>query len=549
MKIVISQFNAVVGDIEGNAAKIISEAKIAHASGAHVMLTPELALCGYIPEDLLLRPAFMDACHSALEHICRALADLKGFYLVLGYSTGYSKSTPTVAMQHRYNAAAVLHEGELLGNYYKHFLPNYQVFDEDRYFKAGDNPFVFEAHGVRMGVLICEDIWFDAAALQSVEAGAQVLLVLNASPFHSGKQVQREKRVSALAAQVNAPVIYANLVGGQDELVFDGGSFAVNEQGKVVARAKQFDCEPLLIDMNASRQISGLMHDIADENAALWQALVLGVKDYFGKNGFKDAVLGLSGGVDSALVLAIAVDALGAQHLRAVMMPSAYTADISLQDAREMAHRLNVDYDEIAIEDSYTALMQGLGALFRGYDEDVTEENLQARIRGTLLMAISNKTGALVLATGNKSELATGYCTLYGDMAGGFAVIKDVLKTRVYNLAYWRNVHDPFGRGHSPIPQRILTRAPSAELRPEQKDQDSLPAYAILDEIIQRYVEKDQRIDQIVNAGFDAGIVEKVVQLIKTAEYKRRQAPIGVRVTPRAFGKDWRYPITSRFKE
>lgn len=549
MKIVISQFNAVVGDIEGNAAKIIHEAKIAYASGGRVMLTPELALCGYIPEDLLLRPAFMQACDQALERICSALAELKGFYLVLGYPAGYGERTPNVAFGHCYNAAAVLHEGSLVGSYRKHFLPNYQVFDESRYFKAGDAPFVFEAHGLRFGILICEDIWFDAAALQSVEAGAEVLLVLNASPFHSGKQVQRERRISTLAAQVNAPIIYTNLVGGQDELVFDGGSFAVNEQGDVVARAKCFDCEPLLIDVGSLRQISGMIHDMADENASLWQALVLGVKDYFAKNGFKDAVLGLSGGIDSALVLAIAVDALGAEHVRAVMMPSPYTADISLEDAREMARRLSVHYDEISIEASYTALQQGLSPLFTGYSEDVTEENLQARIRGTLLMAISNKTGALVLATGNKSELATGYCTLYGDMAGGFAVIKDVLKTRVYNLAYWRNSNDPFGRCAEPIPQRILTRAPSAELRPQQIDQDSLPAYAVLDEIIQRYVEKEEGIDQIVDAGFEVGGVRKVVQLIKAAEYKRRQAPIGVRVTPRAFGKDWRYPITSRYKE
>jgi NAD+ synthase (glutamine-hydrolysing) len=431
--------------------------------------------------------------------------------------------------------------------YGKRELPNYQVFDERRYFEsgrdAGRGPVVFEVGGLRFGLLVCEDAWFDEPALIARAAGAQVLCVINASPFHLGKVEEREQRMGDRARAVGMPLLYAHLTGGQDEVVFDGASFAVGADGVVAARAPMFE-ESLVLLRVSPEQVSGEIAPVPLLEAQAWSALVTGVRDYLGKNGFPGALIGLSGGVDSALVLALAVDALGADKVRAVMMPSTYTADISWIDAREMARRLGVRYDEIPITPMFEEFKSALATEFAGLPEDATEENIQARIRGTLLMALSNKSGSIVLTTGNKSEMATGYCTLYGDMAGGFAVIKDVAKTLVYRLCHWKNAQ----ACGEVIPQRILTRPPSAELRPDQTDQDSLPPYNVLDEVIERYMENDQSVEEIVASGLDRAAVERVTRLIKINEYKRRQAPIGIRITHRAFGRDWRYPITSKFR-
>ncbi|MFZ4481233.1 MAG: NAD+ synthase, partial [Rhodoferax sp.] len=461
----------------------------------------------------------------------------------------------SVAVQNRYNAASVLSEGVVLATYAKRELPNYQVFDERRYFTPGQDICVFEAgisgQKVRVGLLICEDAWFEQPARQTREAGAELLAVINASPFHIGKGNEREQMMRERVRACGLPMVYAHLVGGQDEVVFEGHSFALGADGAVAARAPSFAEDSFMLQasrMQPTLQLSGPVAPVRADEADLWDALVLGVRDYIGKNGFPSVILGLSGGIDSALVLALAVDALGKDSVRCVMMPSPYTADISWIDARDMARRLGVRYDEISIVPEFEAFKASLAGEFRGLAEDATEENIQARIRGTLLMALSNKFGSIVLTTGNKSEMATGYCTLYGDMAGGFAVIKDLAKTTVFRLARWRNVNDPYRTGIEPIPMRIITRPPSAELRPDQKDQDSLPAYEVLDAILERYMENDQSIEDIIAAGFERADVEKVTRLIKINEYKRRQAPVGIRVTHRSFGKDWRYPITNRFR-
>lgn len=546
----IAQFNFIVGDVEGNARKIVAAAREAHAKGAALLLTPELALCGYAAEDLFLRPAFLDACERALEGIARATAELGDLAVVVGHP--WRRTVDGVEWCH--NAASVLRAGRIEHTYAKQELPNYAVFDERRYFDAGTEPCVFDVQGVRIGLLICEDAWFPGPARQAADAGAQLLATLNASPFHLGKSAEREQIMRERVAETGLPLVYAHLVGGQDEVVFEGRSFALDSTGFVTVRAPGF--EEALVHVTVEAGASGeggprFVPDVAPipaPEADLWSALVLGVRDYVGKNGFPGALLGLSGGIDSALVLAIAVDALGADKVRAVMMPSPYTADISWIDARDMAERLGVRYDEIAIAPAFESFKSALAEEFAGRAEDATEENLQARIRGTLLMALSNKFGAVVLTTGNKSEMATGYCTLYGDMAGGFAVIKDVPKTAVYGLARWRNAHDPFGTGAAPIPERIITRPPSAELRPDQKDQDSLPPYDVLDAIVARYMENDEPIESIIAAGYERADVERVTRLIQINEYKRRQAPVGIRVTRRSFGKDWRYPITNRFR-
>jgi NAD+ synthase (glutamine-hydrolysing) len=551
LSLCIAQLNFVVGDMSGNAQKIIAAARDAYARGARLVLTPELALCGYAAEDLFLRPAFMAACDHALETVTRELAGLKGLHVVVGHPLGGDERSRSVQVQRRFNAATIVCEGRVVGRYAKRELPNYQVFDERRYFAPGHDTLVFEVEGVRVGVLICEDAWFDEPARLARDAGAQVLAVINASPFHVGKGRERIDRMSGRARAVGLPLVYAHLVGGQDEVVFDGGSFAVAADGSLAVRAPSFREDLCLLQLEKSAQgltLAGPLAPAADAEAELWDALVLGVRDYVGKNGFPGVLLGLSGGIDSALVLAIAVDALGADKVRAVMMPSPYTADISWIDAREMARRLGVRYDEISIAPMFESFKTALATEFAGRPEDATEENIQARIRGVLLMALSNKFGSIVLTTGNKSEMATGYCTLYGDMAGGFAVIKDVLKTRVFDLARWRNAHDPYGTGARPIPERIITRPPSAELRPDQKDQDSLPPYEVLDAILARYMEDDEGVEAIVAQGFERAVVERVARLIRLNEYKRRQAPVGIRVTHRSFGKDWRYPITARFR-
>ncbi len=551
LKVALAQINATVGDLAGNAARIVEAARRAHAQGAKLVVTPELALCGYPPEDLLLRPAFMQACAQALAGIAADLKHCEGLHVVVGHPHQFGEQgdlrSRSVVVHTRYNAASVLAGGRVLGTYCKRELPNYQVFDERRYFASGRDaglpPLVFEVDGLKVGIVICEDAWFDEAPRAARAAGAQLLCVINASPFHLGKVADREQTMAARVREIGVPLLYAHLSGGQDEVVFDGSSFVLDAKAAVAARAPMFDEALLVVEIGADGSVHGPLAEVPAIEAQAWAALVTGVRDYIGKNGFAGVIIGLSGGIDSALVLALAVDALGADRVRTVMMPSKYTADISWIDARDMAARLGVRYDEIPIAPMFDAFRASLAHEFAGLPEDATEENIQARIRGTLLMALSNKSGWIVLTTGNKSEMATGYCTLYGDMAGGFAVIKDVAKTLVYRLARWKNE-----QGREVIPTRIITRAPSAELRPDQKDQDSLPPYEVLDAILARYMEDDQSIESIVAAGFDAATVQRVTHLIKVNEYKRRQAPVGIRITHRAFGRDWRYPITSKFR-
>jgi len=534
-RVASAQLNQIVGDFDGNRSRIADAAQRAVDAGARVLVTPELSLTGYPPEDLLLRGSFYDRTQAALAELVAASVQWPGLHLVIGH--------PAMHGGLGYNAASVIADGRVVGEYRKRELPNYGVFDEQRYFEPGVDPLVFEVDGVRFGVVICEDFWFRRAPAAARAAGAQVLLAPNASPYHLDKQ---HARIDVLRDNVCAQglsVVLSSLVGGQDELVFDGMSFALNADGALAAQAAAFREDLLLIEVSDAGVLSGPIEPALELEAQVYGALVLGVRDYIGKNGFPGAIIGLSGGVDSALTLAIAVDALGADKVRAVMMPSPYTADISWIDARDMASRVGVRYDEIPIARCFDAFLETLSGEFAGTRPDTTEENLQARIRGTLLMALSNKFGSIVLTTGNKSEMAVGYSTLYGDLAGGFAVIKDIAKTLVYRLCAWRNARSPV------IPERIITRAPSAELRPDQTDQDSLPPYDQLDGIVQMYMEEDRRIEDIVAAGFPREAVEKVVRLMRISEYKRRQAPVGIRVTARAFGRDWRYPITSRFRD
>ena len=532
LKIAIAQLNVTVGDFAGNIARIVEFAERAQQQGADLLLTPELALCGYPPEDLLLRAEFCAACDRALDHLASRLPAID---VLVGHPERHDGRC--------YNAATLLRGGQRLATYHKQRLPSYEVFDEERYFESGDRPCVLTLNGLRCGINICADVWEAGAADRARGAGADVLLVLNASPYHIGKSARRTEVLRQRIASTGIPVVYANLVGGQDELVFDGGSFVLDARGEVCCRLPQFEEALAVIEFIDGQPQVGAIAASRSPEAEAYQALVLGVRDYLGKNGFPGAILGLSGGIDSALTLCIAVDALGADKVRAVMMPSPYTAEISLSESREMIRLLGVRYDEIPIEPAMHTFEQLLAAQFAGLPADTTEENLQARIRGMLLMALSNKTGSLVLTTGNKSEMAVGYCTLYGDMAGGFAVIKDIVKTLVYRLARWRNSVSPV------IPEKIITRPPSAELKPNQTDQDSLPPYEILDAIVEAYMERDLSVRQIVDQGYAESDVRRVVHLLKISEYKRRQAPVGIRVTQRGFGKDWRYPITNRFRD
>lgn len=535
LRVVMAQLDMLVGDIAGNVARIIAAA--AHARDtmqADVIVFPELAITGYPPEDLLLRPGLHTRVLAGLEKIQRAVSDI---VLVVGY--------PRYATGGLYNAVAVLHDGAMVAHYHKQFLPNYSVFDEKRYFTPGSPAAaLFEVKGVNVGVVICEDVWMPDPVFQAVQAGAQVVLVPNASPYHYGKQGERETVVVQRARENAVPLLYANLVGGQDELVFDGGSFVVDQQGRVTQRAPAFIEGLYAVDLTIAGHIEPVPASIApkpSEEQSVYQALVLGVRDYINKNGFKGAVIGLSGGIDSALTLAVAVDAIGADRVEAVMMPSRYTADMSLEDARAEAVTLGVRYREIVIEPAFNAFLTSLADEFAGLPPDATEENIQARCRGVILMAISNKTGRMVLTTGNKSEMAVGYATLYGDMAGGFDVLKDVPKTLVYRLSNYRNAISPV------IPQRVIDRPPSAELAPGQLDQDSLPPYDELDAILERYIELDQCAEDIIAAGYIEATVRRVISMVDRNEYKRRQAAPGVRVTRRAFGRDRRYPITSGF--
>lgn len=531
MKVAIAQINCTVGDLAGNAAKITEYAQHALDAGASLLLTPELALTGYPPEDLLLREDFFRACDAALMQLAQALPDIT---TVVGH--------PAQLNGEHFNAASVLQRGNVVATYHKHRLPNYSVFDEVRYFVPGDQPLVFELQGVRFGIVICADVWEAGPATLARNAGAEVLLALNASPYHLEKQSTRFEVLRDRVSETGLPVIYANLVGGQDELVFDGASFVMDATGTLMVQLPAFEESLGWVALDGARPLPGIVEADLGVEASVYRALCLGVRDYIGKNGFPGILLGLSGGIDSALTLTIAVDALGAARVRAVMMPSQFTADMSLTDAAQMARNMGVDYIELPIEPVYDSFMGTLAGEFSGRPFDLTEENLQARIRGTLLMALSNKFGAIVLTTGNKSEMAVGYSTLYGDMAGGFAVLKDVPKTLVYRLSRYRNSISPV------IPERIITRAPSAELRPDQKDQDSLPPYEVLDGILEAYVEEDRSPAEIAALGYAAEDVRRVVTLIDRNEYKRRQSPVGVRITQRGFGKDRRYPITSKFR-
>ena len=532
LKIAIAQINATVGDLAGNAARILDFAQRARALGADLLLTPELVLCGYPPEDLLLRQDFYVACERELDRLAAAL---QGIDVLVGH--------PLEREGCCFNAATLLSNGARVATYCKQRLPNYEVFDEERYFDSGDTPCVVAIKGVRCGINICADVWEAGAADRARESGAEVLLVLNASPYHIGKQERRTEVLRERITATGLPVVYANLVGGQDELVFDGGSFAMDSHGALCCQLPKFEEALALVEFDNGQPQPGVIVAEQAVEAEVYRALVIGVRDYLGKNGFPGAIIGLSGGIDSALTLCIAVDALGADKVRAVMMPSPYTAEISLADSREMIRLLGVRYDEIAIEPAMQIFAGMLEKEFAGLPADTTEENIQARIRGMLLMALSNKSGSLVLTTGNKSEMAVGYCTLYGDMAGGFAVIKDIAKTLVYRLARWRNTVS------QAIPERIITRPPSAELKPGQTDQDNLPAYDVLDAIIEDYMVNDLSPRQIIARGHAEPDVRRVVHLLKISEYKRRQSPVGIRVTQRGFGKDWRFPITNRYRD
>jgi len=538
MKLAIAQINSTLGDLPGNAAKILDCAERARRQGAALLLTPELGLCGYSPEDLLLRDGFYRACDEALRELAR---QVQGIAVVVGH--------PVEEGGKRFNAASVLQDGGIIATYRKHDLPNDSVFDEARYFKQGTASCVFELEGTRFGLNICADIWEAGAATQARDGGAQVLLVPNASPYHLDKHLTRYSVARDRIAESGLALVYGNMVGGQDELVFDGGSFVMDALGNLTHSFPAFEEGIWMVELHNGCPVPGKITPDLPPVESIYRALCLGVKDYIGKNNFPGVLLGLSGGIDSALTLAVAVDALGADKVRAVMMPSPYTAQISLDDAQEMAKILGVRYDVLDIKPAYDAYIATLSKQFEGLAQDTTEENIQARIRGNLLMALSNKTGALVLTTGNKSEMTVGYCTLYGDMAGGFAVLKDVSKTWVYRLAHYRNALARANGAGYVIPERIITRAPSAELRPDQTDQDSLPPYDVLDGIMACYVENNQSIPDIVGQGFAEADVRRVVRLIRIAEYKRRQAPVGVRITGRGFGKDWRYPITARYQD
>lgn len=534
LRILIAQLDFLVGDVDSNRVKVAAAARRARdLQGADLIVFPELTLTGYPPEDLLLRPELGRRVEEALRRLCE---EVQGITMILGY--------PRERAGGCYNAAGVIRDGRILAEYHKQFLPNYSVFDEKRYFLPGRAPCVLDHQGVSIAVTICEDIWEEPPTRQAAEAGAQLLINLNASPYHSGKAPEREALVQRRARENGLPILYVNLVGGQDELVFDGGSFVVDRKGRLVQRAGYFQEEETLVVVHTDPRPEPVQGEVtrapADEEG-IYRAIVLGVQDYVRKNGFKGAVLGLSGGIDSALTLALAVDALGAEQVEAVLMPSRYTASMSLDDAQAQARALGVAHRIIPIEPAFQAFLGMLADEFAGKPVDVTEENIQARCRGLILMAISNKKRRILLTTGNKSEMAVGYATLYGDMAGGFAPIKDLFKTSVYRLARYRNALGAV------IPERVLERPPTAELAPNQLDQDSLPPYELLDPILQRYIEEDQGVGELISAGYPEEVVRRVTRMVDRNEYKRRQAPPGVRITRRAFGRDRRYPITSGF--
>jgi NAD+ synthase (glutamine-hydrolysing) len=537
IRIALAQLDLTVGDVLGNAGRMLEAARAAVRDGARLVVFPELALSGYPPEDLLFHRGFHRRIDAGLERL-RAGSRGLGADLLFGF--------PAYEHGGIANAAAWVADGVVRAVHRKLLLPNYSVFDEKRYFRSGHSPTLVELDGRRVAVLICEDVWEPAPAARSREAGAELIVALNASPFEVDKQAQRESQVGNRARETGLPLLYVNLVGGQDELVFDGQSFAVDASGRVVARAPGFREACTLVDVApAGRGVAPLAAPVApvlDEDERIYRAVELGIRDYVGKHRFPGVVLGLSGGIDSALVLALAVDALGAERVQAVMMPSRYTSRMSLDDAAEMARRLGVRYSVLPIEGMFEATLATLHDEFAGRAPDAAEENIQSRCRGMLLMGISNKTGRMVLTTGNKSEMAVGYATLYGDMAGGFAPIKDLSKLQVYRLSRWRN------REREVIPARIIERPPSAELREDQKDTDSLPPYEVLDPILAAFIEEDLSVDEIVARGFERATAVRVLDMVRRNEYKRRQAPPGVRISGRAFGRDWRYPITSGYR-
>lgn len=584
LRVALAQVNVTVGDLQGNRAKILQAMQQAHAAGAHIVCLPELALTGYMPEDLVLKPGFVAANQATLRELIAASRDLPGLTSVIGF----------VDREHDiYNAAAIIHEGQLVGVYHKHYLPNYGVFDENRYFQAGRKAPLFLINGVHVGVNICEDIWYTTGPLtMQAHAGAEVIININGSPFHTAKDQFREDMMATRAVDNGVIVAYLNMVGGQDEIVFDGGSMVFDAQGNLLARAKRFEEDLLIVDLDTASVFRTRLHDprrrqerfqvdaqdvplyiissqpqatapmlkseqpivigapqriepVLSKLEEVYKALVLGTRDYVRKTGFKKALIGLSGGIDSSLVAAVAVDALGAQNVLGVSMPSGYSSVGSKSDAQELAENLGIECMTIPIEETFRTSLNMLTPAIGEDDPGLAGENLQARIRGNILMTISNKLGPIVLTTGNKSEMAVGYCTLYGDMAGGYAVIKDVLKTLVYELCIYRNSVGP----KPVIPQNVLDKPPSAELRPDQKDTDSLPPYDILDPILRAYVEQDRSIDEIIAMGFDVAIVQRIMRLVDLSEYKRRQAPPGVKITTRAFGRDRRLPITNRYRE
>ncbi len=579
LRVALAQVNVTVGDLEANTEKIRAAMQHAHAAGAHIVCLPELALTGYPPEDLLLKPGFVAANLRKLDELIDASRDLPGLAAVIGF----------VDRDHDiYNAAAIIHEGKLVGTYHKHYLPNYGVFDEYRYFQAGHKAPVFLINDVHVGVTVCEDVWYPTGPMTlQAHAGAEVIININGSPYHAGKGTFRETMLATRAADNGVIVVYLNMVGGQDELVFDGGSMVFNEQGTLIARAKEFAEDMLIVDLDTASVFRSRLHDPRRRQERLqvnsadvpvipvttnpvslsknevvlgapqriepkmerlqeiYAALVLGTGDYVRKTGFKQVVIALSGGIDSALTAALAVDALGAENVLGISMPSGYSSEGSKTDAQALAENLGIQLLTIPIEETFRTSLKMLRPALGDDDPGLAAENLQARIRGNILMTISNKLGPLVLTTGNKSEMATGYSTLYGDMAGGFAVLKDVLKTLVYELSIYRNT-----LGDRPvIPQSIIEKPPSAELRPGQKDVDSLPPYEVLDPILKAYVEEDRSFEEMLAMGFERKTVERVMRLVDISEYKRRQAPPGVKITPRAFGRDRRLPITNRYRE
>ena len=532
----MGQINTIVGDVSGNVKKVIDAAEHARDKlNADLVVFPELTLTGYPPEDLLHRPDFIKRVELGLEKLKK---DLFGIMIVIGHPSGQVR-------EDLYNAASVISDGQCLVTYFKQYLPNYSVFDEERYFVKGNLPGIFECKGIKFGITVCEDIWFKDPTNQAADHGAEVLLNMNASPYRQGKCQLREVEVKRRVAESGLPIVYVNQVGGQDELVFDGGSFVISAKGQKVARAPAWreGLFPVNITQEQDGQLKLVGEVVAKESdiEMVYRGLIVGLRDYIEKNDFPSVVIGLSGGIDSAMTLALAVDAIGSDRVRTVMMPSKYTSQMSLDDAAEMASRLNVTHSIIPIDPIIEQFNTSLTEHFIGMPADITEENIQARSRGVLLMALSNKTGAMVLSTGNKSEMAVGYSTLYGDMAGGFSPLKDVYKSLVYRLADYRNNIEEI------IPTRIITRPPSAELAEEQLDQDSLPAYEILDVLLEQYIANDLCFEEMVSIGNDPDLIAKVIGLVDRNEYKRRQAPPGIRITDRAFGRDRRYPITSGY--